>query len=185
MYARGQGGRDLTFDFGEGLLANNLLLVDRETESVWSQLAGKAVSGALEGTPLRAIPSLQTTWKFWRQRHPDTRVMILPDTDGRPYLYSDFTPGEPRRESGDHDTSTLGLGLAVGDDAWFFPLHALADTTSPVRMEIGGQPVVIHHDTAQHTAWAEDADGELMTGVLAYEAGWREFFPETNVWTPE
>lgn len=45
--------------------------------------------------------------------------------------------------------------------------------------------MLISRGRAVAVAWAEDADGELMTGVLAYEAGWREFFPETNVWTPE
>lgn len=185
MYARQQGGRELTFDFGAGLLNDNLLLVDRETGSVWSQLAGKAVFGEMKDTSLDAIPSLQTTWKFWRERHPDTRVMVLRDTEGRPYVYSDFVPGEQRRRGGDHDTSTLGLGFAVGSDAWFFPLRALAGAQSPIAMEIGGTAVQIHHDTSQHTAWAEDADGELLMGVMAYEAGWKGFFPATKVWTRE
>ena len=59
-----------------GLVNNNLLVVDRETESVWSQLDNKAISGPMEGTPMTIIPALQTTWKFWRERHPDTKVMM-------------------------------------------------------------------------------------------------------------
>ena len=55
MYARRVGDRELTFDFAEGLLKNNLLVVDRETDSVWSQLHGKAVIGPLEGQPLTII----------------------------------------------------------------------------------------------------------------------------------
>lgn len=184
MYARQQGDREFTFDFGDGLLDDNLLLVDRETGSVWSQLAGKAVFGSMEGTPLKAIPSMQTTWKFWRERHPDTQVMALPGRAGRPYVYSDFVPGESRRESGDHDASTLGLGLAVESDAWFFPLRSLANATSPMTMRIGGQDVAIHHATDEFTAWAEDANGELMMGVLAYESGWRAFFPDTKTYEP-
>ena len=57
MYARRQGGRELTFDFAEGLVDNNLLVVDRETSSVWSQLAGRAIAGSMEGTPLTAVPA--------------------------------------------------------------------------------------------------------------------------------
>lgn len=31
-------------------------------------------------------------------------------------------------------------------------------------------------------AWAEDSAGELLMSVLAYEQGWRNFYPHTNVW---
>lgn len=181
MYARRQGGRELTFDFAEGLVDDNLLVVDRETSSVWSQLAGMAVSGEMEGTPLQAMPSQQTTWKFWRSQHPDTRVMVLPDTEGRPYLYQHVEPGERRRREGDHDTATVGMGLVIGSEEWFFPLQALAAAETPLQMEIGGQPTTIHYDAEGLTAWALDADGNMLVTVLAYETGWRTFFPETAV----
>lgn len=73
MYARRTGDRELTFDFAEGLIKDNLLIVDRETSSVWSQLHGRAVIGPMEGTPLQMIPAIQATWGFWRARHPETR----------------------------------------------------------------------------------------------------------------
>ena len=38
MYARRINDRVLTFDFAGGLVDNNLLLADRETSSLWSQL---------------------------------------------------------------------------------------------------------------------------------------------------
>ena len=57
MYARRVGEQEVTFDFAEGLLQNNLLFVDRETSSIWSQLHGQAVSGPLEGTPLQVVAS--------------------------------------------------------------------------------------------------------------------------------
>ena len=94
MYARRVGNRELTFDFAEGLIHDNLLVVDRETSSVWSQLHGQAVIGEMAGTPLEALPSVQSTWKFWRRRHPDTRVVTVPDHDGHPYFW--VYPGFPK-----------------------------------------------------------------------------------------
>ena len=146
MYARSVGERELTFDFASGLIDDNLLVVDRETNSVWSQLAGKSVFGEMEGTPFEAMPSMQTTWKFWRDAHPDTQVMVIEGREGRPYLYQDFVPGEQRQRSGDHDTSTLGLGLAVGSDAWYFPFAELDKMDSPFTMVVGGQQVTIGPD---------------------------------------
>jgi hypothetical protein len=174
------GDKELTFDFAEGLLKDNLLIVDRETGSVWSQLHGKAVIGPMEGTPLETIPTMQTTWKFWRERHPDTKVMVFADQDGRPYFYRNSKPGSrpPRRTS--HDTSTLGLGLAVGEDPIFFPLHELGRATTPFKMELGGQTITVFYNEDGLTAWAENAGGELLPSVLAYQSGWMDFFPQSK-----
>ncbi len=188
MYARRAGGRGLTFDFAEGLVRDNLLIVDRETGSVWSQLDGQAVIGPMRGTPLQIVPSMQTTWRFWRERHPDTKVMTLDgpafeDTDGRPYRYRppDAAPPEPSARVA-HDTSTLGLGLALEGQSTFLPFRELARGGAPIRLTLAGVAVVIHFDRDGATAWAEDESGQLLPAVLAYESGWLAFFPESTVY---
>jgi len=173
-------GRELTFDFGEGLIEDNLVIVDRETHSVWSQLLGKAVEGPMRDTPLQTLPTMQTTWSFWRERHPDTRVAVR-DAEGRPYSYQRFEPGEPRERGVEHDTSTLGMGLVIAGDAWFFPLREMDEASAPYRMEVGGQVVTIHYSASGRTAWAEDASGEMLVTALAYEPRWMAIFPESSV----
>ena len=125
---------------------------------------------------------MQATWGFWRRQHPETRVMVMPGVSGRPYTYSEFVPGERPPSNRAHDTSTLGLGLAIGGDAWFFPFGALAAAETPVRMSVDGTTVLIHFDAAGLTAWAENSAGELLMSVLAYERGWQSFCPHTSVW---
>ena len=180
-------GKDLTFDFAEGLIEDNLLMVDRETHSVWSQLAGKAVEGEMKEAPLEAIPSIQSTWKYWRETHPETRVMVPVGEEGRPYVYRDFVPGEQR--TGDrpttHDLSTLGLGVAIGGEAWFFPFRELDREPTPIELEIGGKPVIVHYRGDALTAWAEDPAGELLMSVLSYESGWMSFHPDSMVFPAE
>lgn len=187
MYARAIGDREYTFDFGEGLVEDNLLIVDRETRSVWSQLAGKAVSGPMRHTPLSAVPSLQTTWKYWRERYPDTRVSRTPGVDGRPYRYQVFTPGEPRARDPEtpHDISTLGVGVVIDGDEWFFPLVELARLEGPLSRTIGGLPVRIHYAEEGMTAWVEDSRGEMLTTVMVYEPRWLAFYPQSNIFRPE
>ena len=183
MYARRIGDRELTFDFADGLIKDNLLIVDRETNSVWSQLHGSAVIGPMRGTPLQMIPTLQATWGFWRARHPDTRVAVLPG-DGRRYHYRNRTPGQtsPRRRPAGHDTSKVGLALAVGGDAVFFPFRELQKTTTPFAMQVGGERVRIHYSADGLTAWAEDERGTLLPGVIAYQDGWLEFVPRSRIY---
>jgi len=190
VYARRSEDQVLTFDFGYGLINDNLLLTDRETRSVWSQLTGRAVSGPLTGRPLEVIPSLQTTWGLWLAMHPTSRVMIDDDETGRPYIYRTWMPGEPRPDepSTTHDTANLGLGLAFGDEALYLPfeeLDKLPAETFPMPLEVGGQALRIHYRATDYTAWAEDPNGNLLPTVLAYNWGWSRFHPDTATWSAE
>ncbi len=66
-----------TFEFGvSGLLyENDVLMYDRTTDSLWSQLRGDAVVGSMTGTELPRIPHTETSWKRYRSSHPDGTVM--------------------------------------------------------------------------------------------------------------
>ena len=69
--------RGRTLHFGvSGLLYNSdVLLYDRETESLWSQLQGQAITGPLKGAPLKQIAMAHTSWGDWLKRHPDTLLL--------------------------------------------------------------------------------------------------------------
>lgn len=183
MYARDVDGKQLTFDFAEGLINDNLLFVDRETRSIWSQLHGKAVSGPMENKPLKVIPSMQTTWKQWRQLHPETKVLNVPGKQGYRYLYRNRKPGTPppKQRPQTHDTSALGLGLVVHGQAMYFPFAELQKSKTPLTLKIGGQPVNIHFADDGLSAWAENESGELLPGVLSYKDGWLSFYPESKI----
>lgn len=56
----------------------NLVLFDRATGSYWSQLLAQAICGPLTGESLTLIPSTTTDWGKWRERHPDTSVLLPP-----------------------------------------------------------------------------------------------------------
>ena len=185
MYTRRIGDRTVTFDFAEGLIKDNLLFVDRETDSVWSQLHGRAIYGPLDSTPLNVVPAIQATWAFWRERHPETRVMA-DEQQGRPYLYRNRRPGSPRPATPPttHDTSLLGLGLTLGGESMFFPFDEMTQAQTPISVEVGGTEVVVFFSRRGLTAWVEK-DGELLPFVLAYEFGWRDFHPRTRVFRSE
>jgi hypothetical protein len=83
-YERRVGSRTLTFAISGYLYRANLMLFDRETGSLWSQLLGGAVTGRMRGAVLRRIPIAHETWAMWRREHPETLVLsILRDRLGR------------------------------------------------------------------------------------------------------
>ncbi len=179
MYARRIQDKEFTFDFADTLFGENLLFVDRETESVWSQLEGKAIVGSMQGAPLRVIPALQTTWRFWRERHPETRVMALPGVKGRPYIYRNPRLNyNPTR----HDATSLGLGLVAGGEEIFLPFRQLNRASPPFSLQLGQGRVTVNYVKQEFTAWAEDEAGNLLPGVLAYKSGWMQFHPDSKIY---
>lgn len=76
VYARRVGDRTLTFIVSGRLWRDSLIMMDRETETLWSHVTGEAIRGELKGTRLERVPVAYTTWKKWKAKHPDTRVLI-------------------------------------------------------------------------------------------------------------
>ncbi|WP_338727059.1 DUF3179 domain-containing (seleno)protein [Haladaptatus sp. DJG-WS-42] len=56
----------------------NLVMYDEATRSYWSQILGRAICGPLEGERLTIRPSEVTTWGEWKERYPDTDVLLPP-----------------------------------------------------------------------------------------------------------
>jgi hypothetical protein len=51
---------------------------DRETDSWWAIMHGRAIGGSMEGRPLEELPfASKTTWGEWRRRHPETLVLTV------------------------------------------------------------------------------------------------------------
>ena len=69
-----------TLEFGvSGLLYNSdVLLYDRTTESLWSQIRAQAVTGPLAGKALVQVPLIHTSWAKWKKKHPDRHSCPFP-----------------------------------------------------------------------------------------------------------
>lgn len=100
------------------LWRDSLVMYDRATRSLWSQVNGKAVAGPMEGKRLDELPSEQTTWGEWKRRYPDTLVLVKPSLSGSQYeQYFD----DPRmigvRGSRNPDSRLPGKELILGLEA--------------------------------------------------------------------
>jgi len=92
LYATKAGDRTFTFGSSGLLYESNKLMYDRQTETLWNQLTGEPVTGALAGSGLRLerLPIVVTTWAKWQKDHPATRVL-----SPRTGFARDYTPGKP------------------------------------------------------------------------------------------
>jgi len=73
-------GSGLAFDtadhFGvSGLLyQSDVLLYDKKSESLWSQLMMQAIAGPRSGERLHQLPLEQVSWSAWQSQHPDSSL---------------------------------------------------------------------------------------------------------------
>ena len=81
MYERTIGDETLTFAVSGKLWNRSLVMMDTETESLWSHLLGRCVEGELKDTRLVVLPSDMVTWAAWRAEHPETTVLDLSRTN--------------------------------------------------------------------------------------------------------
>ena len=106
-------------------------MYDRETESLWSQVDGKAFRGAREGKVLEHIPSTQTTWRNWKKMHPDALVLRKEEEFTDSHYKDYFADPEKLGMFGTHiEDARLGgkemvAGVNSGDFQIAFPLSEL------------------------------------------------------------
>ncbi len=189
-----RSGADGQAVFGvSGLLYNSdVLLYDHATESLWSQILGRAVTGPSRGERLKSIPVVHTTWSDWLRREPQTYVLSRDtgyrDIDYRraPEAYRHYPRSRriwfPVANTDDRfHPKALVLGVELGGTTKAYPFEELARTSGTVRDRVGGVPVVVRYQAADQAAWAEDESGGLLPAVRLYWFAWVGFYPETGV----
>ena len=78
-------GQHPEFGTSGRIYKSDLVMYDRATLTLWSQLEGGPIMGQLVGKVERLdqIPAGMTTWGFWKEAHPETEVLARPTTDLR------------------------------------------------------------------------------------------------------
>lgn len=179
------------FDFGFGLNKNNLLIVDRETNTVWNQLSGNGILGELKGDKLNSVSTIQCTWGFWKDKYPSTRLLISKDTANAVFpqfldevpRYIDWEPGDGKPNYEDiHQIGALGLGVELGNSSIYFPFERLFRENSPVDWEIEKSMFKVYFDESGLTAWVEDTGGVMVPSTIAYSWAWKLFYPDSKIY---
>lgn len=85
VFDRTIDGAETEFGTSGKLYNSNLVMYDRNTDSMWSQALGKAIVGDLTGYELQKIPFDLAKWSDWKMLHPDTLVLSTDTGFSRPY----------------------------------------------------------------------------------------------------
>lgn len=149
-FDRRVGDRLLTFGTSGSLYQSDLVMYDRQTESLWPQLEGRAAVGFLTGTELKRIPIATVPWQQWLDQNPDGWVLsrdtgIDRDYGRNPYQAYDAPSTEPFLLDEKSDPRLLPKERVVaisGDDPTAIPLQAVVDERV-VEERVSEEPLVI------------------------------------------
>ena len=188
VFDRRIGGDVRRFGVSGLLYQSDLLMFDRGSDSLWSQIRAKAVTGPLLGEKLALVRSRIERWDRWRARHPETTVLSAETGHVRDYAnppYGDYAQSErlvfpaPRDPRYHPKLPVVGLRSADGTSR-VYPSSELLRAGGSAEETFAGVPVRIRWNAAEDTF-----DVEAPTEIEVIEGfwfAWAAFHPETEVY---
>lgn len=166
VFDRRVRGGVLTFGVSGMLRGSDMVMFDRQTESLWQQITGEALVGSFTGTRLSIVPSQTVPFETFAKQFPNGRVLSRETGHRRPYgrsPYAGYESGQrlmfpvpvPRQAR----RKPLGRLLAVkcSERAKAYPLEALRNA-GVVEGECAGNRFVIFFERGMRSA----VDAELI-----------------------
>ena len=177
-------GRAVEFGVSGLLYNSDLLMYDRESETLWSQINGAAVSGDRVGDRLSYYPSEVMTWGDWRETYPDSEVLTTETGATRDYSrdpYGDyyFEPNLmfPTNQTSDIfkivHTKTDITGVEVDGPAYGAFVSRDVQAQGVVNETVGATPVVVFANPQAGeniVVFERSIDDQILT--VLYQRGW-------------
>ena len=188
VFRRSVAGKKLHFGVS-GLVYNACsLMYDRETQSLWSQFTGQAISGPLAGTRLERLRVRQEPRDLWLGRAPASTVLVRPDPRGIDYRYSPYQaywlqeeiPFPVAAKDPRFHSKELVLGVVAKGKALAFLGSLLTAAGGRVTDDFQGKTIRILYDSEEaFMQWEIPKEVEVTE---AYWFAWKAFHPDTEIW---
>ena len=179
-------GRALRFGVSGLLWRSDVLMYDRETESLWSQIDARAISGSRKGHELVIVPSKMTRLSAWASEHPRTTVMSPGEAGLRPYRRMPYPGYEKSRQvwfraphSKEFHPKTITLGLRAGSEARAYPAPEVEAAGGVVTERFAGAEVTVRWEPENRGFSVDKPDS--IDAIQGYWFAWSAFHPETSV----
>ncbi|QDU78694.1 hypothetical protein Pla110_03980 [Polystyrenella longa] len=193
VYDRNTEGGTVELRVSGLVYQNNVLMFDRsqseeDLESLWLQIGSKSVSGESKGEALDALPVELTTWGEWKQRYPDTAVLIADqgfskDYENNPYAQYEsslapmFEIANPDKRL-PHKERVLGVWTEKTNRAYPVSLFSADKTT--IEDEIGGLKIKLAYNPNTESIRVVEAD-EGLEWMYSFWFAWAAIRRDTEI----
>jgi hypothetical protein len=160
VFDRRLGERTYTFGVSGLLRHSDLIMWDRQTESLWQQFTGEGIVGDLAGAQLQMLPSAIISFADFRAAHPGGLVLSRETGFSRsygqnPYVGYDTIGQNPFLFQGEIDgrlpAMVRVITLSIDDVDMAYPLPTLAEM-GVINDEQAGQPIAVFHTPGTSSA---------------------------------
>ncbi len=191
VYQSTVGGKVLKFGVSGLLYNSDVLLFDRQTETLWSQILSKAISGPMKGQKLTMIPSSQTSWASWLKKQPNTKVLSTDTGFSRDYRRSPYGDYDQNTEtyfpvsarSRAYHPKERVLGITINGKHKAYPFVELGKLgTNTLKDNFQGQNLTINFDIANRDGEVLGANGKPLELVNSFWFAWYAFHQDTAVY---
>jgi len=182
-------GQNRTFGVSGLLYNSDVLLYDRETESLWSQLLFEAVSGESKGEKLTAIILENTTIKKWKEKYPESLILTTETGFTRDYAKSPYGnynieekiifPVSHQKE--DYHPKTIVIGVERNGVFKAYPWKEIKNMEL-IQDKINGKEIIIEVNKKAETALIKNNAGEAIPSIRLFWFAWIAFHPNTEVY---
>jgi hypothetical protein len=192
-YLSEANGKPLSFGVSGLLYNSDVLLYDRQTDSLWSQILSQAVSGPLKGARLTSVPLSHTTWADWKKRHPGTLVLSTDTGFARDYArdpYESYVQNPAllfpvKGQSARYHPKEQVIGVEVNGKFKAYPFVELSKGPGEVVDAVGGKKIIVRFDGEHRTGTVYDASGKEIPSVIAFWFAWYAFHGDTDIYHPK
>jgi hypothetical protein len=180
-------GETLTLEFGvSGFLYNsNVMMYEKTTNGLWSQVLMQAVTGPHSGRTVKHYPVRVISFMDFKSKHPKGEVLTANTGHERPYSgnpYQAYFDDPDRVFPGFdfHDDrlghKALGMGVVVGDSAYFVPQSATSVEPVTFKTEHGAVTIKSNDAGMQVVESPESAQT-----IQTFWHSWAAFHPDTEI----
>lgn len=183
-------GSPKTFGVSGLLYNSDVLLYDRQTESLWSQIRGEAIAGPLVNIRLEMISIQLVTWVEWKKNFPFSQVLSTEtgyqrdySKDPYPYYYESENVWFPvENESDLYHPKTKILGIQVNGKYKAYPFPELEKKGELLVDNFNGAEIQIQFNKTDQTAILVSPLNNKISATTLFWFAWIAFFPETEVY---
>lgn len=184
----GIGYKDMNLGVSGKLYNSNLVMYDRATQSEIPQIWGIGIDKTLKGKSLEKFRVYQTTWKKWKAKYPNTKILSRETGHNRNYDRSPYPGYETAyqllfpvsHEDDRFHRKKIVHGIENNGEFMAIPLEEFKETKQ-ATITLGGDQISITYDEALDTITAKK-DNELIPSFDSYWFAWYAFHPNTKVY---
>ena len=163
VFSRVVDGEERTFGVSGSLRQTDLIMFDRQTETLWQQFTGEAIVGEGVGTRLEFLPAQLVSFAEFQAAFPDGQVLSQETGFARPYGDNPYPLYDTRTSTlftiDEFDDSQISakervLTLEIKGETAAFPFSALSELVV-IEATVGGEPVVAFWQPGQVSALDE------------------------------